>query len=704
MQDKRNILSSPIEYLKGVGPRKGELLRKELNIQTFGDLLVHFPFRYIDKSRVVAIKDIALHENEYVQVTGKIIRLETVGAKRSKRLIATLRDKTAELTLVWFRGISWMQRSLQLHQPYNVFGKATWFNGAPQIAHPEMELRTTENTSGKSHLDPVYSATEKLNAWGLGGRAQARLTHALFENIPPPALAENIPSALRRQFGLIARATAYRAIHFPKNREELAQAQLRLKFEEFFLAQISLFRIKMNRHRLSKGWNFEKVGDHFNAYYHEHLPFELTRAQKRVLREIRQDTRSGRQMNRLLQGDVGSGKTAVALLSMLLAIDNGFQACMMAPTSILAQQHYQHIAPAVEKIGLTTALLTGNVKGKKRKEILAAAADGKLDIMIGTHALIEDAVVFNNLGLAVIDEQHRFGVEQRARLWRKNDVPPHILVMTATPIPRTLAMTVYGDLDVSVIDELPPGRKEIATVHRHENQRAQVMNFIREEIKKGRQAYIVYPLIEESAKLDFENLMTGFEQVNGYFPEPDYYISMVHGKQKANIKEANMQRFASGDCQIMVATTVIEVGVNVPNATVMLIESAERFGLSQLHQLRGRVGRGGEKSYCILMTGEKLGKDSRLRMNVMAETNNGFLIAEKDMELRGPGDIEGTRQSGTLNLHIADVVEDKAILIAARKAAEELLRTDPALEQADNQGLKNFLMTQKDKNIWSKIS
>ncbi len=704
MQDKRNILSSPIEYLKGVGPRKGELLRKELNIQTFGDLLVHFPFRYIDKSRVIAIKDIASHENEYVQVTGKIIRLETAGEKRSKRLIATLRDSTAELTLIWFRGISWIQRSLQLHQPYNVFGKATWFNGAPQIAHPEIELRTAENTSGKSHLDPVYSATEKLNAWGLGGRAQARLTHTLFEIIPAAALPENIPAPLLQSFDLMARAPAYRAIHFPRDQEELRQAQLRLKFEEFFLAQIGLLRIKMNRHRLSKGWSFEKVGHCFNTYYHDHLPFELTAAQKRVLREIREDTRSGRQMNRLLQGDVGSGKTAVALLSMLLAIDNGFQACMMAPTSILAQQHYQHIAPAVAQIGLRTALLTGNVKGKKRKDILAAAADGTLDIMIGTHALIEETVVFKNLGLAVIDEQHRFGVEQRARLWAKNELPPHILVMTATPIPRTLAMTIYGDLDVSVIDELPPGRKEIVTVHRHENQRAHVMNFIREEIKKGRQAYIVYPLIEESAKLDFENLMTGFEQVNGYFPEPDYYISMVHGKQKANIKAANMQRFASGDCQIMVATTVIEVGVNVPNATVMLIESAERFGLSQLHQLRGRVGRGGEKSYCILMTGEKLGKDSRLRMNVMVESNNGFLIAEKDMELRGPGDIEGTRQSGALNLHIADVIADKAILMAARKAAEGLLETDPALEQPDNQCLKNYLLQQKDKNIWSRIS
>lgn len=704
MQDSNNILSTPIEYLKGIGPRKGELLRKELHIQTFGDLLVHFPFRYIDKSRVIAIKDIDLHPNEYIQVTGKIIRIETIGEKRGKRLIAVLKDKEHELTLVWFRGISWIKKLLQPQQIYNVFGKVTWFNGAAQIAHPEIELRTAENTAGKNHLDPVYSATEKLNAWGLGGRAQARLTHTLFERIPSSALTENIPTALLRQFNLIPRATAYRAIHFPANQEELEKARLRLKFEELFLAQIRLCRIKLNRHRISKGWQFEKVGTYFNTYFHDHLPFELTNAQKRVLREIRQDTHTGRQMNRLLQGDVGSGKTAAALLSMLLAIDNGFQACMMAPTSILAQQHYQNIAPDVEKIGLKTALLTGNIKGKKRKEILAAAAEGELHILIGTHALIEKTVVFQNLGIAIIDEQHRFGVEQRARLWEKNKLPPHILVMTATPIPRTLAMTVYGDLDVSVIDELPPGRKEIVTVHRYENQRAQVMNFIRSEIKKGRQAYIVYPLIEESEKLDFENLMAGYEQVKGYFPEPDYYISMVHGKQKANIKEANMQRFVSGDCQIMVATTVIEVGVNVPNATVMLIESAERFGLSQLHQLRGRVGRGGEKSYCVLMTGEKMGKESRQRMNVMVQTNNGFLIAEKDMELRGPGDIEGTRQSGALNLHIADVIEDKAILEAARKAAQQLLESDPELEYPENQSLKKYLVMQKDKNIWSKIS
>lgn len=614
-----------------------------------------------------------------------------------------MRDQTGELELVWFRGINWIQKSLKLNQGYVVFGRVSFFNGW-QIAHPEMELKTPENAAGKDHLEPVYSSSEKLNARSLGGRAQAKLTYNLFNVLPKEALPENIPQPVMDHFKLMPRYEAYRAIHFPKNNEELGKATFRLKFEELLLSQVRIFRMKLNRHRLSKGWKFEQVGENFNTFYHQYLPFELTGAQKRVIREIRQDTLTGRQMNRLLQGDVGSGKTAVALLSMLLAIDNGFQACLMAPTSILAQQHYNTISNLLEKTGLTTALLTSNIKGKQRKELLATAADGSLNILTGTHALIEKEVIFKNLGLAVIDEQHRFGVEQRAKLWKKNTIPPHVLVMTATPIPRTLAMTVYGDLDVSVIDELPPGRKPVVTVHRPENFRGHVMNFIRGEIDKGRQAYIVYPLIEESEKLDFENLLAGYENVKSYFPEPDYYISMVHGKQKPEIKETNMQRFISGDCQIMVATTVIEVGVDVPNASVMLIESAERFGLSQLHQLRGRVGRGAEKSYCILMTGEKIGRESRNRVQVMVQSNNGFEIAEKDMELRGPGDIEGTRQSGALNLHIADVVQDKAILEAARMTADRLLSKDPDLAAPENQRLRNYLMSQKDKNMWSQIS
>ncbi len=699
----QDILSSPIEYLKGVGPRKGELLRKELEIHTFGDLLVHFPFRHIDKSHFTPIGSLRFQE-EFVQVKGILTDLEEIGEKRSKRLTATLRDQSGSLSLVWFRGVSWIKKSLHPNQVYHAFGKITFFNGQPQMAHPEIEERTPENKQGKRYLDPVYPATEKLNAKGLGGRALAKISFGLFEKLPADALPENLPKDLLERYQLLPRKTAYRAAHFPKNTEELEQARNRLKFEEFFLAQIRLFRIKINRNRLSKGWPFEQVGTYFNTYYEKYLPFELTAAQKRVVREIRKDTRSGNQMNRLLQGDVGSGKTAVALLSMLLAVDNGFQACMMAPTAILAQQHYEGIGAELDKIGLKTALLTGSIKGKKRTQILEEAHNGELDILIGTHALIEDTVQFKNLGLAVIDEQHRFGVKQRSKLWKKNTIAPHILVMTATPIPRTLAMTVYGDLDVSVIDELPPGRKAVTTVHRNELQRAQTVNFIRSEIKKGRQAYIVYPLIEESEKMDFENLMTGYAGIKEYFPEPDYYISMVHGKQKTDIKEANMQRFVSGDCQIMVATTVIEVGVNVPNASVMLIESAERFGLSQLHQLRGRVGRGADQSYCILMTAEKIGKESKKRMDIMTASSDGFWIAEKDMELRGPGDIEGTRQSGTLNLHIADVVEDRSILEAARKEAGLLLQQDPDLTASEHGGLRLFLMNQKDKNIWSRIS
>lgn len=699
----KNILDSPIEYLKGVGPKKGELLRKELGIHIFKDLLQHFPFRHIDKSQVTPIREVTPFST-YVQVSGKITDLEMLGEKRKKRLVATLSDGTGTIDLVWFAGISWIKKTLRIGGEYLVFGKVSFFNGLPQIAHPEMEDKTQKNAEGKSYLDPVYSSTEKLNRRGLGGRALAKLTKALFEKVPAQVLAENLPADLLEKYKLMPRAQAYRAAHFPRDGKELEAARTRLKFEELFLSQMRLFRIKFRRKQFAKGWIFQKVGAYFNEYYHEFLSFELTKAQKRVLKEIREDTRSGSQMNRLLQGDVGSGKTVVALLSMLLAVDNGFQACMMAPTSILAQQHYEGIAPVLKKMGLKTALLTGNVKGKKREELLEEARQGTLHLLIGTHALIEDTVVFKNLGLAIIDEQHRFGVKQRSKLWKKNSKPPHILVMTATPIPRTLAMTVYGDLDVSVIDELPPGRKEILTLHKTEGYRDRVMDFIRQEIKKGRQAYIVYPLIEESAKMDFEDLMAGYEQVKGYFPEPKYHISMVHGKQKSNIKEANMQRFVSGDCQIMVATTVIEVGVNVPNASVMVIESAERFGLSQLHQLRGRVGRGAEKSYCILLTKKKLSKNSRQRMKVMTASNNGFWIAEKDMELRGPGDIEGTRQSGALNLHIADVVEDKAILVEARKSAEMLLKRDPDLEKEENKELKLFLLQQKDKNIWSRIS
>jgi len=697
------ILSNPIEYLKGVGPQRGELLRKELNLHTFGDLLNYFPFRYVDRTKVEKIAQ--LHGGlDYVQIRGRITSLEIIGEKRGKRLVATLRDETGEIDLVWFQGWQWMQKALREQVAYLVFGRLSVFNGVLQMAHPEMDLLTENIATGKQFLEPVYYTTEKLKAKGLTAKAIGKLTFNLLEQLSPMEIPENLPEPVIQQYRLMTRPMAFFKIHMPLTEEESQQARRRLKFEELFISQVRICRIKIRRHKLSQGFVFESVGTHFNEFYNDHLPFALTGAQKRVLKEIRLDTMNGRQMNRLLQGDVGSGKTMVALLTMLLAIDNGFQACLMAPTEILTQQHFKGIAELLQSMNLKVAMLTGSVKGKARKEILKAAADGSLHILIGTHALLEDEVVFSNLGMAIVDEQHRFGVAQRARLWQKNTIPPHILVMTATPIPRTLAMTIYGDLDVSVIDEMPPGRKPITTVHRTEYQRPQVMDFIKEEIKKGRQAYIVYPLIEDSEKMDYENLMKGYEEVKAFFPEPQFYISMVHGRQPAEMRETNMQRFARNETQIMVATTVIEVGVNVPNASVMVIESTERFGLSQLHQLRGRVGRGAEQSYCILMTGYKLGVDSKERINVMVQTNNGFIISEKDMELRGPGDMEGTRQSGILDFKLADILEDRPILDAARTSAEKLLQEDPDLTLPENHPLREFLASQRGKSQWSKIS
>lgn len=697
------ILSNPIEYLKGVGPQRGELLRKELNLHTFGDLLNYFPFRYVDRTKVEKIGQL-MGQMDYVQIRGRIISLEVIGEKRGKRLVATLRDETGEIELVWFQGWQWMQKSLQEQTAYLVFGKLSFFNGTLQIAHPEMDLLTENIAGGKQFLEPVYYTTEKLKARGLTAKAIGKLTFNLLEQLSPLEIPENIPAPVMQQYRLMTRPMAFFKIHLPATEEEAQQARRRLKFEELFIAQIRICRIRIRRHQQSQGYIFGAVGDHFNDFYNNHLPFPLTGAQKRVLKEIRQDTMNGRQMNRLLQGDVGSGKTIVALLTMLLAIDNGFQACLMAPTEILSQQHFKGISELLENMPLKAALLTGSIKGKARKQILAAVAEGSIQILIGTHALLENEVQFKNLGMAIVDEQHRFGVAQRARLWQKNDIPPHILVMTATPIPRTLAMTIYGDLDVSVIDEMPPGRKPITTVHRTEFQRPQVMDFIKEEVNKGRQAYIVYPLIEESEKMDYENLMKGYEEVKAFFPEPQYYISMVHGRQPADMRETNMQRFVKGETQIMVATTVIEVGVNVPNASVMVIESTERFGLSQLHQLRGRVGRGAEQSFCILMTGVKLGADSKERINVMVQTNNGFIISEKDMELRGPGDMEGTRQSGVLDFKLADILHDKPVLDAARACAEKILQEDMDLSLPENQPLQEYLASQRGKSQWSKIS
>jgi ATP-dependent DNA helicase RecG len=698
-----SILTSPIEYLKGVGPQKGDLLKKEAGIFTFNDLLEYFPFRHIDKTQITAISNIN-PETEYVQVSGKITSLEILGQKSGRRLVACLYDGTGELELVWFQAINWVQKTLHIGKKYRVFGKAGFYMNTLQITHPEIEEVTEVNTETKFFLEPVYPSTEKLKVRGMGGRQIAKLTYTLLQRLGEKDIPENLPSPVLSQYHLIKRYNAFMQIHFPGSLNEYVAALKRLKFEELFISQLRLGFLRYKRHSFSKGLVFNKVGSYFNEFYKKNLPFELTGAQKRVLKEIRKDIGSGRQMNRLLQGDVGSGKTIVALMSMLIAADNCYQSCFMAPTEILARQHYERLTSLLQNIPVNIGILTGSSSAKEKREILQATTDGEITILIGTHSLIEDVVQFKNLGLAIVDEQHRFGVAQRAKLWGKNEINPHVLVMTATPIPRTLALTAYGDLDYSIMDEMPPGRKPVTTVHRMEYARPQIMDFIKSEIKRGRQAYIIYPLIEESAKLDFENLLKGYEEVKAFFPEPEFYISMVHGRQKAIQKQVNMNRFVKGDTQIMVSTTVIEVGVDIPNASVMLIESAEKFGLPQLHQLRGRVGRGSEKSYCVLLTKVKLSADAKQRLKIMCATNDGFKIAEKDLEIRGPGDIEGTKQSGILNFKLANIIEDKKILEAARITAEKIIDNDPQLSLEENICLKNFFLLQKGKTIWSKIS
>ena len=685
-----------------MGPQRGDMLRKELNIFTFGDLLNFFPYRHIDKTRVFPISAIG-RDTQMIQVRGRLYNIEEVNAGKGKRLTAQLKDGTGFLDLVWFQGMQWVKRILKEGEEYLVYGKPGWFNG-PQIMHPEIELAVEDNMAGKNFLEPVYPTTEKLKQRFITGRAMGKFVAALLPQIHPKDVPEFIPAIVMGRYKLMPRYDAYMAIHFPKTQQQYDEALKRLKFEELFLMQIRLNITRIHRHRFSKGVTFEKVGEHFNNFYNNYIPFALTGAQKRVLKEIRKDCGTGHQMNRLLQGDVGSGKTIVALLAMLIAADNNFQSCLMAPTEILAQQHFAGLTELLKDMPLCVKLLTGSSRKKERTALLQKALDGSLNILIGTHALIEDVVQFKNLGLAVVDEQHRFGVEQRASLWKKNIVPPHVLVMTATPIPRTLAMTAYGDLDYSVMDELPPGRTPIVTVHRAESSRSNVLDFVKQEIAKGRQAFIIFPLIEESEKLAFENLMRGYENVKSYFPEPQYWISMLHGRMKPEEKEINMRRFATGDTQIMVSTTVIEVGVNVPNASVMIIESTERFGLSQLHQLRGRVGRGAEQSFCILLTGPKLNHLARERIKIMCATNDGFKIAEKDMELRGPGDIEGTQQSGVLNFKLASIVNDRQLIELARKAAAYLLNNDPELELDENLMLKSHLLSLKGKTNWSKIS
>ena len=689
--------------MKGVGPHRADLLKKELNIFTFRDLLEHFPYRHVDKTKVSFIADIT-SQTEYIQVAGVLLNIEITGSKGARRLTAQLKDKTGLLELTWFQGITWVQKMLQAGQPYLVYGKAGFFQNRPQIIHPEIEILTKEKQDGKSFLEPVYPATEKLKARGLGGRQIGKLTQVLLAMVREKDIPENLPDTLLKQLKLVDRFTAFHHIHFPPSVDAYEESVKRLKFEELFIAQLRMGLLRSNRHRFSKGVVFDKVGELFNTFYKKYLPFELTGAQKRVIKEIRTDTARGRQMNRLLQGDVGSGKTIVAVLTMLLAVDNGYQACLMAPTEVLAKQHFETISGLLAKLSIPVKILTGSTKKAERKKIINDLSDGSLKILIGTHAVIEEVVQFNNLGIVIIDEQHRFGVAQRARLWEKAEMPPHVLVMTATPIPRTLAMTAYGDLDYSVIDELPPGRQPVTTVHRYESQRSRVMDFLKAEIDKGRQAYIIFPLIEESDKMDYENLMRGYETVKGYFPEPKYWISMVHGRQPSDQKETNMKRFVEGNTQIMVSTTVIEVGINVPNATVMVIESTEKFGLSQLHQLRGRVGRGADKSYCILLSGSKLGNEARERIRIISTVSNGFEIAEKDLELRGPGDIEGTRQSGVLNFKLANIVHDRSLLDLARSMAAAILEKDADLVSAENLQLKKFLHEQKGNIIWSKIS
>jgi ATP-dependent DNA helicase RecG len=696
------ILENPIEYLKGVGPTRAELLKKELSIYTFSDLLYHFPFRYIDKSLIYNICDLS-EDLPYIQLRGKIIKFEEKGKFRSKRLIAYFQDDTGIIELVWFKGARWIKSGIKLNSEYIVFGKPSAFNNKFNIVHPELDL-LDDNVNFSPGLQAVYHSTELLNAKGLSSRAISKLVIALLPQIKNN-LDENLSPDLIAKLNLPYREKAFNDIHCPKDSKMLVRAQKRLKFEELFFLQLHLIKLKLTRNKKSKGYPFESLGCHFNDFYENHLPFELTNAQKKVLKEIRVDVKLPQQMNRLLQGDVGSGKTLVALLSMLMAIDNDFQACLMAPTEILAKQHFNSISIYLEKMNIKVQILTGSSKTKERRILHTELEDGKIDLLIGTHALLEDKVKFSNLGLVIIDEQHRFGVAQRAKLWKKNKYPPHVLVMTATPIPRTLSMTLYGDLDVSVIDELPPGRKEVKTMWKSDASRLSIIKFMRDQITKGRQIYVVFPLIEESEKLDYKDLMEGYNQIVREFPLPKYQVSVVHGQMKAEDKEYEMNRFVKGVTDIMVATTVIEVGVNVPNASVMIIESAERFGLSQLHQLRGRVGRGSEQSYCMLVSGNKVSVEAKKRLQTMVDTNDGFRISEVDLEIRGPGDMMGTKQSGILDFKIANIVTDNKILHFARNEAKILLDEDENLENADNINIARYYRPYaRERNGWSRIS
>jgi ATP-dependent DNA helicase RecG len=696
-------LITPIEYLKGVGPQKADVLKKELQIFTIGDLLQDYPFRYIDRTKFHKIRE--LHPDMVgAQVLGRLMSLQEIGEKRGKRLVAQFKDDTGMMELVWFQSLAWLKKGLKVGAAYIIYGKPTEFNGTISITHPEMELYNQQAKKvGNMTMQPVYSSTEKLKKFNLDSKGIQKLQQTALETTLRTVV-ETLPPYILEKYTLMPLQQALLSIHFPQNEQLMKAAERRLKFEELFFIQLRLLKNKQLNTQRYKGHIFNEVGEKFNTFFNERLPFPLTNAQKRVVREIRLDCNTGAQMNRLVQGDVGSGKTVVALMSMLIALDNGFQACMMAPTEILANQHYNGLKSLLGDDICNVRLLTGSTPAKQRRIIHQELEDGTLDILIGTHALIEDKVKFKNIGFVVIDEQHRFGVEQRAKLWRKNTIPPHMLVMTATPIPRTLAMTMYGDLDISVIDELPAGRKPIKTVHFFENQRLRVFGFMREEIAKGRQVYIVYPLIKESEKMDLLYLEAGLEGLMREFPLPEFRISIVHGKMPVKDKDFEMQRFIKGETQIMVATTVIEVGVNVPNASVMVIENSERFGLSQLHQLRGRVGRGAEQSFCILMSSNKLSKEGRTRLETMVRTNDGFEIAEVDLQLRGPGDLSGTQQSGVLEMKIADLAKDQAILSEARQLVIQIFNEDPNLKEPQHQLLAQYLNRSAPAISWDKIS
>jgi ATP-dependent DNA helicase RecG len=698
-----SFLDTPIEFLKGVGPERARILKSEFEIQTFGDLLKWYPYRHVDRTRFYATNEIHA-DLPFVQLRGQILNFQIAGQQKSQRATAQLTDSKGNVELVWFQGIKWLSGKFIPGKEYVVFGRPAVFNGKINIPHPEVEEVKEENLQRANALQPMYSTTEKAKLKGLDSKAMLKLTKILVP-LAEGKVPETLPQSVVDRLKMLSRAQALQQIHFPSDTNLLRRAEARIKFEEFLLIQLRLLRVKNLRKTNFRGFDFGVVGEKFNGFYTQKLPFPLTNAQKRVIKEIRADMGSGKQMNRLLQGDVGSGKTVVALMCMLLANDNGFQACLMAPTEILATQHYHSISELLKGLPVKLALLTGSTKQAQRKILHEQLRSGELNILIGTHALIVDEVQFHNLGFVVIDEQHRFGVEQRSKLWKKNSNPPHVLVMTATPIPRTLAMTLYGDLDTSVIDELPPGRKPIKTVHFFDTQRLRVFGFMQEQIALGRQVYVVYPLIKESEKMDYKDLMDGYESISRAFPLPEYKVSIVHGQMKHAEKEFEMQRFVKGETQIMVATTVIEVGVNVPNASVMVIESAERFGLSQLHQLRGRVGRGADQSFCILMTGNKLGKDTKLRMETMVRTNDGFEIAEVDLKLRGPGDLQGTQQSGVMGLRLADITKDVSILQHARAVAAEILEEDPSLEKKENGALFAELNKQQSTSVnWGRIS